>query len=90
MANHLKICKEEKIKSFIGKKVRITHKDSIFYPAEGVCKDAYANPPGQDENFEMLLDSGSFFGIIPAVFGENFVEGTIHRASGRRKIEIVE
>lgn len=82
--------KETKMRFFIGKKVRITHKDSIFLPTEGICKDVCADPPGQEDHFEIWLEDGFYCGIIPDTFGENFVEGTIRRARGRRKVEVIE
>lgn len=81
---------EEEMSSFIGKKVRVTHEGSIFLPVEGICRDVYVDPPGQNENFEMLLEDGSFFWIIPDIFGGDFIEGLIHKARGRRRIEIIE
>jgi hypothetical protein len=82
--------KEEMMKLFIGKRVCITHRNSIFLTTEGICQDIYPNPPGQDDSFEIRLDSGIFFGVISDTFGDNFVEGGIPKARGRRRVEIME
>ena len=75
---------------FVGQRVRVSHSKKELNSMDGVCKAFHAVPESND-SFQIELEGGHRFRIVPEVVTLSSIDGELRApAGGRRKVELIE